>query len=72
MASKGRSVTQLRHAKACGRKTRFETERAALDSMRGTLADGNAQLGSLNVYRCRACKGFHVGHTPTWRRADLA
>lgn len=69
MASRGRALTRRRHGKVCERKVRFETERAARDSMRGTVADGAAQIGSLNVYRCVACKGWHVGHTPR-RGAD--
>jgi hypothetical protein len=72
MASRGRELTRRRHAKHCERKTRYETERAARADMRGIVGTGGAQIGSLNVYRCVVCKGYHIGHTPTQRRADPA
>lgn len=70
MASRGRGLTKLRQANACARKERHDTEDAARARMRRTIAEGGASPGSLNVYRCRACDGFHVGHTPKHRRAD--
>lgn len=70
MASKGRSATKLRQATACRRKERLDSEEAARAKMRRVIAAGDAAPGSLNAYRCRACDGYHVGHTPTHRRAD--
>lgn len=72
MASRGRAITRLRHAKSCVRKERFATEDEAVKRARALIGKGEAQIGSLNAYRCRACKQYHIGHTPTWRRADPA
>jgi hypothetical protein len=69
MATRGRAKAQLRHAGACSRKVRHEDERAARGAAR-LIAD--RQNEAVNVYRCACCKGWHVGRTPTWRRADSA
>jgi hypothetical protein len=55
---------------ACIRKERHETEDGARRKMRRVIAEGDAAPGSLNVYACRVCQGYHVGHIPTHRRAD--
>lgn len=70
MASKGRGLTKLRQATACAHKDRFDSEDAARSRMRKVIVEGDAAPGSLNVYKCRVCDGYHVGHTPSHRRAD--
>jgi hypothetical protein len=39
-------------------------------SMRALVSKGIAAPGSLNVYECASCHGWHVGHKPRYRRAD--
>jgi hypothetical protein len=70
MASRGRGATRLRQAMACSRKERHETEDDARRTMRRVIAEGDAAPGSLMIYTCRVCKGYHVGHAPARRRAD--
>jgi len=70
VASRGRGLARLRQATACSRKERHETGDNARRKMRKVIAEGDAAPGSLNVYACRVCGGYHVGHTPSHRRAD--
>jgi hypothetical protein len=64
----GKSERQIRHAKACSRKVRYETMEEAKSQLRHVrrVEEGKA----LNAYKCAVCKGYHVGTTPTWRRPD--
>jgi hypothetical protein len=51
--------------KGCAGKTRHETREAA----RAHLLELRRPW-TLNVYPCRYCGGFHVGHKPHGRRKD--
>lgn len=46
---------------ACDHK-RAHSTRAYADAQLRSLVDAGASVGELNVYRCRHCKQFHVGH----------
>lgn len=37
---------------------------ASAQSVIEQLVAGGARRDSLNVYRCRHCRSYHVGHTP--------
>jgi len=49
--------------KACVGKIRSTTAEAAREQMLATHRPGR-----LNVYPCRFCGGYHVGHRPRGRR----
>lgn len=49
--------------KMCRGKVRHETEGGAFAHMMVIIKAGKAN-GSLNMYRCSFCGGWHVGHTP--------
>lgn len=69
MATRGRAKRQMQHMAACQRKVRHDDEGVARKAAR-LISD--RQNEPVNVYRCACCKGWHVGRTPTWRRADSA
>lgn len=48
--------------KNCGEKRSYLTREDAAHNM-GLLASMTGTTG-LSVYRCAACREFHVGHTP--------
>lgn len=50
----------LSKKRSCGTKTRHETQGAA-EGCRRSMERRKADL-SLHVYKCRHCKGWHVGH----------
>lgn len=57
MASKRRLRRQ-----SCGRKVRHETAQAGLDHIHHLHRSKGFQ-GPMDVYRCRFCGAFHVGHS---------
>ena len=49
--------------KACTGKIRHATAEDARSAL-GALFWKRGYLGHMNVYRCRFCNGFHIGHAP--------
>ncbi|MDQ4096014.1 MAG: hypothetical protein M3174_07415 [Actinomycetota bacterium] len=62
----GRKQTR---ARTCERKRRYATSGEA----ESTAAHRRAESGEqdLDVYPCRYCGGWHIGHTPPARRGRL-
>lgn len=58
MASKRR----LRR-KACGKKTRYDSQDEAVKALRA-LTRAIGWQGYMVPYRCAFCHGFHFGHPP--------
>lgn len=54
-------------ARACAGKRAHPTHAQAEKHMFRLVKDG-AALSGLNVYDCRHCPNFHVGHKPRGRR----
>lgn len=48
--------------KACEGKARHLTAEHAMIALRKT------RQPDMNVYRCRFCGGYHIGHLPKWMR----
>jgi hypothetical protein len=54
----------------CGSKFRFKTAHKAQWALGELVRKGKAAQGSLHVYGCTFCHGFHVGHNArSWERA---
>lgn len=51
--------------RSCGSKVRHKTAEFALLALRHTRGR------DLNVYHCKFCGGYHVGHMPAWIRAKI-
>lgn len=51
----------------CVGKIRHDTKGGALVH-RGRMVDQGAAAGAFEVYRCRHCGGWHVGHARERRR----
>ncbi len=47
--------------RSCGRKVRHATSQAASQAIKGLVARKGYQ-GRLNVYLCRFCGAYHIGH----------
>jgi hypothetical protein len=52
----------------CGTKIRHETKESALGQAGQLRRRFAATRSTANVYRCRWCKYWHVGHQPRRRR----
>ena len=48
--------------RVCRRKLRHDSLEAASQQMESLYASGRAKPGSLKVYECHFCRGYHVGH----------
>ena len=46
--------------KSCDGKVRHADSTAALAHIRGLIRNGG--IGQFDAYRCKFCKGYHVGH----------
>ena len=58
-------MSSLRHIrrKSCTGKIRHVSADAARSAL-GSLFRRRGYQGRMNVYRCRFCNGFHIGHAP--------
>lgn len=58
-----------RHRGPCG-KTRYNSEHAAMADIRSLQRHGKSRVyeGRLHPYVCKACRGWHVGHTDRYDR----
>lgn len=55
---------------SCIRKRRYESERTAAAAT--VLCFKKEEHKDMNVYRCRFCNGWHVGHkVPAWKLRRL-
>lgn len=63
MSSK-RGIRRRQQKHGCQGKHPHATEQAARFHSRELYERGAAKPGTLNVYRCRFCGTFHVGHRP--------
>ena len=43
--------------KSCEKKVRFTSDGSAWKSLRG-----HSKIGTMHVYRCKFCGGWHIGH----------
>lgn len=50
-------------SRGCGAKHQH-TSRQAAERQMESLIDAGEYAGNLNVYRCRHCRTWHVGHRP--------
>jgi hypothetical protein len=50
--------------RGCKRKKRYETRRAAENSLAGLIRRRYANPDYMHVYKCRWCGWYHVGHLP--------
>lgn len=48
--------------RSCTGKQRHTSLEAVFAARRAIMRASKAEAGSLNVYRCAFCGGFHVGH----------
>lgn len=55
------SKRQIRR-KQCEGKIRHTTQVGAYIALKNTPRDGKR----MNVYRCKFCRGWHIGHAPIW------
>jgi len=55
-------------ARGCAGKRAYATREDAEAHMWRLVRSRGAALSGLNVYDCRFCAGFHVGHRPRGRR----
>jgi hypothetical protein len=55
-------------ARTCGRKIRHAYKLDAEEHLNSLIREGDARPGSMNVYRCPYCNGWHVGHRKHVRR----
>lgn len=53
---------------ACDGKIRHETRQAAV-SHRNGLYRRKGEHGTMDIYRCQFCGGWHIGHKLRMRRA---
>jgi hypothetical protein len=49
----------------CARKRRYTTKTAARDSV---IKEKKKILEPLEPYKCKSCKGWHIGHPPGWKK----
>lgn len=62
------SSKRVAKRKGCTDKRRYGDKDSAERAMHRLLSSGKAGTGRpLNVYACRWCKGWHVGHRPMFR-----
>lgn len=54
--------------KACGRKYRYTSVEAAVDA---AFQRTRVTRTKIQAYRCRFCKGWHIGHAPKWVQRKL-
>jgi len=54
----GNHCNKIRHPT----KTEAEAQRSALETRERTHGRPALNLGALNVYWCKACQAYHVGH----------
>jgi hypothetical protein len=47
---------------SCLRKVRHKTQRIACHALATTLCATGQERGALQVYYCRFCHGWHIGH----------
>lgn len=54
--------------RACGTKTQYETREDADDTLGFLAREKGVRRNSMNVYRCKYCDWFHIGHKQPIRR----
>jgi len=62
-------VSQSR-SRSCRGKRRYETREQAVQYATWRMRTTGATRKDTDVYKCRYCGGFHVGHRPRKRRAN--
>ena len=48
--------------RSCLGKVRHNSQHRACTALTGTLAKFHLERGVLQVYQCRFCHGWHIGH----------
>ena len=56
--------------KVCGNKNRYVSTNAARDTI-GKLKRQGKLNGIVNIYKCKFCKGWHLGHAPNFIQRKL-
>lgn len=62
------AAVRATRARACDGKQRHPNREAAVQRLLALARKTGTATHSLNVYRCRHCQGFHIGHRPIGRR----
>jgi len=61
--SAAKAARRAKHAASCERKVRHGTQGAALAALHKLAESTGARTSQLRVYRCTACKTWHVGNS---------
>lgn len=50
--------------KCCDGKRRYESKEEAGKALYGLVMNTKVTFREMNIYRCRFCKKYHIGHKP--------
>lgn len=52
------------YSNGCRGKAHYSSKAVANAKIRAVIQDGHPDDGTLNAYKCRVCKSWHIGHRP--------